>query len=74
MMQREIEKKDSVIKKLKIELTKNHDIIKNDLNNILTEKMTDFETKTRDIKKEEIKQTKNFMKESSQKTWNNEGA
>ena len=68
MMQKEIEKKDGVIKKLKNELAKNCSL-KNDIESILTKKMTDLETKTKKMIKEEIHQTKEFMKETSQKTY-----
>ena len=58
MLQNEVEKKDSVIKKLKNELAKNRENIRNDIEDILTAKMTDLEIKTRSMIKEEVKQTK----------------
>ena len=67
MMQKEIAKKDDVIMKLKNESDKNREIIKIDIDNILTKKITDLETKTRKIIKEEIEHTKNFI--SSSKTY-----
>ena len=67
MMQKEIEKKDNVIIKLKSELAKNCSS-KNDIESIITEKMNDFETKMKKVIKEEIKETKQIMKETSQKT------
>ena len=69
MLQREVEKKDDAIKMLKNELIKNRKNIKKDIESILTEKMTDLETKTRNMIKEEMDQTKELMKESSQKTY-----
>ena len=68
MMQKEIEKKDGVIKKLKNELAKNCSL-KNDIESIFTKKIADLEIKTKKMIKEEIQQTKNFMKETSQKTY-----
>jgi len=68
MMQREIEKKDDVIKKLKNQLAKNRSL-KNDIENILTNKMADFEIKTKQIIKEEIKQTTNYIEKTSEKTY-----
>ena len=68
MMQKEIEKKDDVIKKLKNELAKNCSL-KYDIENIFTKKMADLETKTKKMIKEKIQQTKDFMKETSQKTY-----
>ena len=68
MMQKEIEKKDGVIKKLKNELAKNCSL-KKDIESIFTKKMADLETKTKKIIKEGIQQGKNFMKETSQKTY-----
>ena len=65
MMQRELENKDGIIEKLNKELhklnnkPKNHEITKNELVTLLTEKMEDLETKTRKIIKEEIKETEN---------------
>ncbi len=53
MMQKEIAKKDDEIKKLKNELTKNREVIKNDIENILTEKMTDLEKSVVSEQKEE---------------------
>ena len=67
MMQKEIAKKDDVIMKLKNESIKNREIIKSDIDNILTKKITDLETKTRKKIKEEIEHTKNFI--SSSKTY-----
>ena len=68
MMQKEIEKKDDVIIKLKSELAKNCSS-KCDIERIITKKMTDFETKIKKAIKEEIKETKEIMKETSQKTY-----
>lgn len=68
MMQKEIEKKDGVIKKLNNELAKNCSL-KKDIESIFTKKMADLETKTEKMIKEEIQQTKNYMKETSQKTY-----
>ena len=67
MLQKEIEKKDSVIKKLSNDLAKNRKITTIDIEGILTEKMKDLETKTRNMIKEEMNQAKDLMKESSQK-------
>ena len=77
MMQRELEHKDSVIEKLTKELnkvnktSKNHQIMKIELETLLTGKITDLEAKTRKIIREEIKQTKELMKESLEKVINN---
>ena len=74
MMQRELVHKDSVIEKLTKELnkvnktSKNHQIMKNELETLLTGKITDLEAKTRKIIREEIKQTKELMKESLEKS------
>ena len=71
IMQRELENKNDIIQKLTKEINKlknksnNHETIKNELETLLTEKITDLEAKTRDIIREEIKQT---MKESMQKS------
>eukprot|EP00111_Clytia_hemisphaerica_P014864 TCONS_00043783-protein len=69
MMQEQIAKKDDEIKKLKKQLTKNREVINNDIETMLTQKMSDLEAKTRKMIKEEIQQTKDFMKESSRKTY-----
>jgi len=72
MMQKEIEKKNGVIKKLKIELnskSKDPYITKKDLENFLVKKITDLVTEAKQIVKDEIRQTKEFMKESSHKTY-----
>ncbi len=68
MMQKEIEKKDDVIKKLKIQLAKNRSL-KDDIESILTKKMTDFEIKTKQMIKEEIKQTTKYIEKTSEKTY-----
>ena len=68
MMQRELENKDGVIQKLTKELNKlnkkstNQETIKNELETLLTEKITHLETKTREIVREEIKQTQETIK------------
>ena len=76
MMQKEIEKKNGVIKKLKIELnskSKDPYITKKDLENFLVKKITDLVTEAKQIVKDGIRQTKEFMnetlKESSHKTY-----
>lgn len=70
MMQREIEMKDGVIKKLKNEISaKNRDSFKTDIETFLEGKITDLEMKTREIIKEEIRQTTEIVKESTQKTY-----
>ncbi|XP_066910337.1 uncharacterized protein PF3D7_1120000-like [Clytia hemisphaerica] len=69
MMQEQIAKKDNEIKKLKKQLTKNREVINNDIETMLTQKMSDLEAKTRKMIKEEIQQTKDFMKGSSRKTY-----
>ena len=68
MMQKEIEKKDGIIKILKNKLAKNCSL-KNDIESIFTKQMADLETKTKKMIKEEIQQTKNFKKETAQKTY-----
>ena len=68
MMQKEIEKKDDVIKKLKTELAKNCSL-KDDIETILTRKITDLETKNKKMIKEEIHQTMKIMEETSKKTY-----
>ena len=68
MMQKELEKKDGVIQKLTKKLNKvnkkstNQEIIKNERETLLTEKITHLETKTREIVREEIKQTQESIK------------
>ena len=54
---------------IKNELAKNRENIRNDIEDILTAKMTNLEIKTRSMIKEEVKQTKEFLKQSSQKTY-----
>ena len=68
MMQKEIEKKDDVIKKLRKEVAKNRDL-KTDIASILTEKMADFQDNAKKMIKEEIQRTKKVMEETSQRTY-----
>ena len=74
MMQRELEHKNSVIEELTKELNKlknpsnNHETMKNELETLLARKIADLEAKTRKIIKEEIKQTKDLVTESLQKS------
>ena len=54
---KEIQEKDSIIKQLRQELsmkTNARNIIRNDLESFLSEKISEFETKTREIIKEEL--------------------
>ena len=75
MMQRELENKNDVIEKLPKELNKlnnksdNNENIKNELENLLIDKIADLEAKTREIIREEIKETKDSMQQSSQATY-----
>ena len=63
-----MENKDGVIQKLTKELNKlnkkstNEDTITNELESLLTEKITHLESKTREIIREEIKQTQKSIK------------
>ena len=75
MMQRELENKNAVIEKLTKQLNKQNnksdynENIKNELENLFTEKIAELEAKTKEIIREEIKQTKDSMQQSSQATY-----
>jgi len=72
MMQKELEKKDDDIERLKDEnknKTKARITIKNDLETFLATKIEELQSKTRAIVKEEIKRSTEIMKETSNKTY-----
>ena len=72
MMQRELEKKDGVIEKLKTELnnkTKAQRTIKTDLETFLPEKVEEIKERTKEIIKEEMSKTTEIMTERLNKTY-----
>ena len=72
MMQRELEKKDGVIEKLKNELNKKtraHRTIKTELETFLSEKIKEIKEETKVIIKEEISKTTDIMTKRSDKTY-----
>ena len=75
MMQKELENKDGVIQKLTKELNKlnkkstNEETMKNELETLLTEKITHMESRTREIIREEIKQTQEPIKPQHTLKW-----
>ena len=69
---KEMEEKDVIIKQLEHELnmkTNARNIIRNDLESFLTEKIKDIETKTRELIKEELSTTTKTITEASKQTY-----
>jgi len=71
-MEKELKKKDGVIETLRKDTNikrKAQSNIKDEIEFLLTEKLTEMENKTRNIIKEEIKRTTEMMKEHSKKSY-----
>ena len=69
---KEVEEKDAIIKRLQHELsikTNARNIIKNDLESFLTGKITEIEVKTRELMKEELSTSTKSLAEASKQTY-----